>query len=137
MVKKGTVQDQRRFVLFKYTNRNGRVKPMPEKFSAILRKLREERGLSQTDLATKTRLQPSAISHFETDRRSPSYDNLGRLADALNVTVDYLTGRSAMPTPSGPIAERVLSSFIRLSTADQEALAAMAEALAAKPREAK
>jgi len=110
---------------------------MSEKFSDRLRKLREGRGLSQTDLALRTHLQPSAISHFETDRRSPSYDNLGRLADALNVTVDYLTGRSVTPMPSGPVADRVLRSFTRLSSTDQEALAAMAEALAAKNRQTK
>jgi transcriptional regulator with XRE-family HTH domain len=38
-------------------------------------------------------LQPSAISHFETGSRKPSFDNLRRLADALSVTTDYLIGR--------------------------------------------
>ncbi len=110
---------------------------MSEDFSMRLRKLREERGLSQTDLAKMTGLQPSAISHFETERRSPSFDNLRRLGDALNVSVDYLTGRLESATPSGPVADRVLRSFSVMSTADQEALAAMAEALAAKSRHTK
>ena len=37
--------------------------------------------------------QASAISHFETGTRKPSFDNLRRLADALDVTTDYLLGR--------------------------------------------
>ena len=38
-------------------------------------------------------MPPSAISHFETGGRKPSFDNLRRLADALDVTTDYLLGR--------------------------------------------
>jgi len=38
-------------------------------------------------------LQPSAISHFETGTRKPSFDNLRLLADTLDVTTDYLLGR--------------------------------------------
>jgi transcriptional regulator with XRE-family HTH domain len=63
------------------------------KFPERLRAARELRSLSQGELALKTKLQPSAISHFETDARKPSFANLKRLADALNVTTDYLLGR--------------------------------------------
>jgi transcriptional regulator with XRE-family HTH domain len=35
-------------------------------------------------------LKPSAVSHFETGRRSPSLGNLIRLADALDVSLDVL-----------------------------------------------
>ena len=51
-------------------------------------------GLSQSDLASKTGLKQVAISLFETGRRAPSFGNLKRLADALEVTTDYLMGRS-------------------------------------------
>lgn len=54
---------------------------------------REKRGLSQGDLAKRAGFQASAISHFETGTRKPSFDNLRRLADALDVTTDYLLGR--------------------------------------------
>ena len=40
-------------------------------------------------------MQPSAISHFETGGRKPSFDNLRLLADTLDVTTDYLLGRVA------------------------------------------
>lgn len=38
-------------------------------------------------------MQPSAISHFETGTRKPSFDNLRILADSLDVSTDYLLGR--------------------------------------------
>lgn len=62
-------------------------------FPERLRAAREYRGLTQGQLAERAKLQPSAISHFETGTRKPSFDNLRLLADTLDVTTDYLLGR--------------------------------------------
>jgi transcriptional regulator with XRE-family HTH domain len=64
-------------------------------FPDRLRCAREYRGLTQGELAERAGLQPSAISHFETGTRKPSFDNLRLLADTLDVTTDYLLGRVA------------------------------------------
>jgi len=64
-------------------------------FPERLRCAREYRGLNQGELAARAGLQPSAISHFETGARKPSFDNLRLLADTLDVTTDYLLGRVA------------------------------------------
>ncbi len=48
--------------------------------------------LSQEALAKRADLQPSAISHFETGTRKPSFDNHRKFADALEVTTDFLIG---------------------------------------------
>jgi transcriptional regulator with XRE-family HTH domain len=69
--------------------------PSSEVFPDRLRRAREYRGWSQGELADKAKLQPSAISHFETGARKPSFDNLRLLADTLDVTTDYLLGRVA------------------------------------------
>ena len=70
------------------------IPPSPSAvFPARLRSAREYRGLTQGELATRSGLQPSAISHFETGTRKPSFDNLHLLADTLDVTIDYLLGR--------------------------------------------
>jgi transcriptional regulator with XRE-family HTH domain len=62
-------------------------------FPERLRTARDYRGLNQSELAVKAKMQASAISHFETGTRKPSFDNLRNLADALDVTTDYLLGR--------------------------------------------
>jgi transcriptional regulator with XRE-family HTH domain len=67
-------------------------------FAERLRDARERlRGLTQAQLAEKTGLPSTSISHFENPEgtRKPSFDNLRRLANALDVTTDYLLGRSA------------------------------------------
>lgn len=62
-------------------------------FPERLRAAREYRGLNQGELAARSGLQPSAVSHFETGTRKPSFDNLHLLAETLDVTIDYLLGR--------------------------------------------
>lgn len=64
-------------------------------FPDRLRCAREYRGLTQAELAQRAGLQPSAVSHFETGARKPSFDNLRLLADTLDVATDYLLGRVA------------------------------------------
>lgn len=65
-------------------------------FGARLVQAREKRGLSQTEVARLAKLQPAAIGHFERDRRKPSFANVRALARALNVSSDFLLGRSAV-----------------------------------------
>src|SRR5262245_31017873 len=105
---------------------------MSKIFAERLKSARETRKMSQSDLAQKAGFQPSAISHFETEGRDPSFDNLKRLADALNVTTDFLLGRVDEATISGPAFGRVFRHAEKLTDDDLRALEAMAEALAKK-----
>jgi transcriptional regulator with XRE-family HTH domain len=107
---------------------------MSKIFAERLRMARAMRKLSQGDLAEKTGFQPSAISHFETEGRSPSFDNLKRLADALNVTTDYLLGRTEHPALSGPALDKMARHAEHFTDEDLRALENMAEALAKKNR---
>lgn len=61
-------------------------------FGQRLKEARERQGLSQSQLAERSQLQPSAIAHFEAGRRKPSFDNVRRLATALGVSSDFLIG---------------------------------------------
>ena len=69
-------------------------------FSIILKECREGKKISQAKLSKLTGLQTAAISHFETGLRKPSFDNLRKLADALEVTTDYLLDREVTPDNS-------------------------------------
>jgi transcriptional regulator with XRE-family HTH domain len=63
-------------------------------FTIRLRNARENiRRWSQSQLAERAKMPPSSIAHFETGKRKPSFDTLRRLANALDVTTDYLLGR--------------------------------------------
>ena len=68
--------------------------------------------MTQEDLAAKSGVQAVMISHFETGaRQSASADTLVKLADALNVTVDFLLGRSDSMELAGKDAAAILRSL--------------------------
>jgi transcriptional regulator with XRE-family HTH domain len=104
-------------------------------FSKRLKEVRELRGLNQVDLANKAGLQPTAISHFETGGRAPSFDNLRRLADALNVSTDYLIGRSDDLAMARPQIDKLFRDLEKLSESDLDAIRMMKEALLARKKE--
>ena len=95
-----------------------KLKPS-ELFPARLKEARELRQISQTDLAEKAGLPPTSISHFEAGSRKPSFDNLRRLADRLDVTADYLLGRVDEPTAQAG-ADRLHRHAQNLSAEDME-----------------
>ncbi len=88
-------------------------------FPERLRTARTRRELSQEGLAKRANLQPSAISHFETGTRKPSFDNLRRLADALEVTTDFLLGRVEGMEETAE-ADRLHRHLSQLSAADRD-----------------
>lgn len=104
-----------------------------EIFPERLRKAREHRGLSQGQLAERAGFQASAISHFETKARRPSFENLKKLADALDVTTDYLLSRTddmhGLGTPDWLNRHRHA-----LTTEDQELAAEILETLARRSK---
>lgn len=64
-------------------------------------------NMTMKQLAAKVGVTEAAISHYETGRREPDPDMLGRIANALGVSVDYLLGRESPEQPTitreGPI----------------------------------
>jgi transcriptional regulator with XRE-family HTH domain len=60
------------------------------------------------------------VSHYEGGARRPSLRNLRRLSEALEVTTDYLVGRSTVPEPVPSSDEPLFQDFSRLTAADRE-----------------
>ena len=84
-------------------------------FPERLRAARELRGWSQGDLASRCSMPTSSVGHFESGTRKPSFDNLRKLANALEVTTDYLLGR--VDDPGRAEAGDPLSRYLWFSTA--------------------
>lgn len=54
------------------------------KFKYRLARIRASKGMTQTELADRSGLHPSAISHFEIGSREPELKNIIRLCQGLN-----------------------------------------------------
>ena len=66
---------------------------MKLEFGEILKELREEKGLSQVELAKCIGVGKSIISYWELGQSYPTLPNLIALSDFFGVTLDYLAGR--------------------------------------------
>jgi len=62
-----------------------------------LKELRKKKGISQLRLATELNTTQNTISRYETGEREPGIDELTKIADYFNISVDYLIGRTENP----------------------------------------
>lgn len=62
-----------------------------------LRRFRKDFKLTQKAVAKAIGMAESAYQRYEQGRREPAYRQLIALANAFNVSLDYLVGRSDNP----------------------------------------
>lgn len=67
------------------------------KFGKRLRLLRQNKKLTQKELAKLINISESAVGMYERDEREPSFDLINKIAGFFEVTTDYLLGRSDQP----------------------------------------
>lgn len=63
-------------------------------FSERLKKLRKQAQLTQVDVAEKLGISQPAYASWERGVKKPTQENLVKIAQILNVSVDYLVGNS-------------------------------------------
>ena len=65
-----------------------------ETIAVRLREIRIRRGYKQTDIAEKADLNPGTYSGYENGISTPHISVLVQIADAYDVSLDYLAGRT-------------------------------------------
>ena len=65
-----------------------------EVFSVRLREMRLKKGFKQKDMADLLGITPRAYQYYEEGKRYPDFRGLLLLAEHLNVSIDYLVGRT-------------------------------------------
>jgi transcriptional regulator with XRE-family HTH domain len=63
-------------------------------FGKKLRECRDTKNLSQSQLAEEVGVHQNVISRYERGDITPSIDVVSKIADALEVSVDYLIGKT-------------------------------------------
>ncbi|HGG0416061.1 TPA: helix-turn-helix domain-containing protein [Clostridium sporogenes] len=63
-------------------------------FGDRLKELREEKDLTQEELGKFLNVSRQAISSYESEETEPSINNLVKLANIFNVSLDYLLCRT-------------------------------------------
>ena len=63
-------------------------------FAERLKELRKQAHLTQVELAKRLGIGQSSYADWERGKKKPTQDNLVKIAQVLNVSVDYLVGSS-------------------------------------------
>lgn len=66
-------------------------------FGDVLRSLRKQHHMTQSDLARVLGVAESAVSMWELGRRRPDHEMMEQIADYFNVDMNYLFGKSDVP----------------------------------------
>jgi transcriptional regulator with XRE-family HTH domain len=85
--------------------------------------------LSQSDLAKKVKLHYTQIGRYENKGAQPSADILSKLADALDVTTDYLMSGSQDEMAEGISDKELMTQFKRIAKLPKEKKAIVKELL--------
>ncbi len=63
-------------------------------FAKRLREVREDLNLMQKEMAKKLDMPITTYNGYETGKRSPSLEILRNISDVLDISIDYLLGKS-------------------------------------------
>ena len=104
-------------------------------FGAKLKLLRKEKGWSQDELAHHAQIDGRQISRYENDRVVPSVEVIIKVAQAFDVSIDFLlldkATRRTLNAPQSKLVQRILEMG-PLSGDDEKSLLHMLEAIEAK-----
>ena len=67
---------------------------MPKTLGERIRFVRLQQNISQKDLAKATEISSVAMYQIESGKYDPRVKHLEKIADKLNVSMDYLAGRT-------------------------------------------
>ena len=96
---------------------DSQMKEVVTMLGARIAVLRKAAGLSQSDLAQRLRISPSAVGMYEQGRREPSADTLVALGQIFHVTVDFLlTGRAVTREESRHLEELLQQTLDAVDT---------------------
>ncbi|MGN1346450.1 MAG: helix-turn-helix domain-containing protein [Eubacteriales bacterium] len=62
-------------------------------FREKLKEIRKREGITQQEAARRLGVSLGAVGNWESGKRTPDAEMLGRIADTFGVSVDYLLGR--------------------------------------------
>ncbi|KGX85197.1 helix-turn-helix domain-containing protein [Pontibacillus litoralis] len=72
-----------------------------ELFSKRLSLLLKYNGLTSAGLAKNINVSKSLVTKYTSGKSSPSFENLIKIANHFNVSMDYLSGRSSLEDTKG------------------------------------
>jgi transcriptional regulator with XRE-family HTH domain len=99
-------------------------------FGSIVVGLRKEQGISQTDLASRLGIHKNVLGRYERNEVLPSIEIARKIADILDVSLDYLVGKADVQMDKNT-RERILE-VSKFGEEDKEHIFSVIDAFIAK-----
>lgn len=93
-------------------------------FNTRIKQLREDKGLTQEELAKALGIARPTLASWEIGRREPDFETTTKIADFFGVSVDYLLGRTDDPRS---LKEKVFDPTYEPTEVDLEELLQIAD----------
>ena len=94
-------------------------------FGKRLKELRKEHGCTIEQFADMVSISKSTLGYYENDKRMPDIEILARISNVLNVSADYLIGRTNTTVRKGKL--KTVCDFTGLSDQAAEYLSELVE----------
>lgn len=101
-----------------------------------LKELRKSKNMTLKELGILINVSESAVSQYESGKRSPDYSTLVKIAEVFNVSVDYLLGRQANTKMTRHSNLEVVRKDARMSIDAMEKIPLLGATAAGTPIEA-
>jgi transcriptional regulator with XRE-family HTH domain len=82
-------------------------------FGKRLKEIRIERGLRQEDIGAIVHVGKSTVSQWENNVHVPDIETIAKIASHLNVSIDYLLGRTDISNPTELTIDEELAQIMK------------------------
>lgn len=101
-----------------------------------IKKLRNEKGLSQEKFGKKTGIHPNHVGKYEANKTVPSADKLRKIAEVLEVSADYLlfdnSPKTGIIEVNDPELLEKFTTIDKMAEKDQETIKNLLDAMILK-----
>ncbi len=84
---------------------------MTMKISEKIKKLRQEKGWSQAQLAKKLNILPQHISRYERGIIIPSAETMAKIANAFGISIDYMLNETSENSSEFKLKDKELQRY--------------------------
>lgn len=99
-------------------------------FGSIVVELRKEKKISQTELAAQLGIHKNVLGRYERNEVLPSIEIARKIADILDVSLDYLTGKTDVEMDKD--TQKRILEVSRFEEKDREHIFSVIDAFIAK-----
>lgn len=103
-------------------------------FNGVFVQYLQDKGITAYKVAKETGISQGLMNEYKNGKRTPTTDNLIKIADYLDCSIDFLLGRSKTELDEPEDEHRLIKAYRKLTDEGQRAVLNFAEMSANSPQ---